>query len=74
MAVNGYEQKGSNGTLASSMWDVNVHFGVSECLRQTEIDNVYNVSMIVEANKHVAWFDISMNDILRVKVLQPLDL
>ena len=74
MAVNGCEQKGSNGATASSMWDVNVRFGVSECLRQTEIDNVYNVSMIIEADKHVAWFDISMNDISRVKVLQLSDL
>ena len=74
MAVNGCEQKGTNGTTASSMWDVNVHFGVSECLQQTEIDNVYNVSMIIEAHKHVAWFDILVNDVLRVKVLQPSDL
>ena len=71
MAVNGCEQKGSNGTTASSMWDVNVHFGVSECFRQTKIDNVHDAGMIAEAHKDIARFDISVNKVLRVKVLQP---
>ena len=45
-----------------------------ELPRQAEVDDVHNVTMLPDTHNNVAWFEITVDEVLRVDVTQATDL
>lgn len=66
---------GSAGqVLAIAVGDVLAGLGVAEALGKTEVDYVYVVLLLADADQEVVWFDISVEEVSAVDELDPLQL
>ncbi len=60
--------------LPVAVGNVLAGLGVAEALGQTEVDDVYVVLLLANANQEVVWLDVSVQEMARVHKLDPLEL
>jgi hypothetical protein len=65
---------GSNEAKIRVEWNVRVRIGIPIFFREPEIDEVYSVGMLSKTHNNVARFEIAMNEVARMYVLQATEL
>jgi uncharacterized protein YlxP (DUF503 family) len=65
---------GSNETKTLVEWNVQVCIGIPKFFRQPKIDEVYNVGALSDTHDDVARFEIAVNEVARMDVLQATEL
>jgi hypothetical protein len=70
MAVNGSERHRSGEAEVCPGGDVLIGTGISVLLQKTEIDEIYHSGMHPNAHENVGGFEITVNVVARVNVLQ----
>lgn len=73
MGVDGRVPSGTSQVLVLSVRDMEVRLGVSVLLGQTEIDDVDLVASLSNTHEEVVWFDVSVDEVSRVNVLDSGD-
>jgi hypothetical protein len=74
MSIDRSISGGTGQVLVLSVRDVEVGFGISVLLGQTEVDDVYLISTLSNAHQEVVGLDITMDERLRVNILDTRDL
>ena len=74
MTIDRCKDGGSNEAKTHFEWNVCVCIGIPIFFRESEIDEVYNVGMLSETHDDVARFEIAMNEVARMYVLQATEL
>jgi hypothetical protein len=65
---------GSNEAKTLVEWNVCVRIGIPKFFREPEIDEVYNIGVLSETHNDVARFEIAVNEVARMYVLQTMEL
>ena len=74
MTIDRCKGSGSNEAKTCVEWNVRVCIGVPIFFREPEIDEVYSVGVLSGTHNDVARFDIAMNEVARMYVLQATEL
>ena len=74
MSVDGGITSSTSQVLVLPVGDVQMGLGVTEFLCETKIDNVNLVTAFADAHQEIVGFDIAVNEITRVDVLDARDL
>lgn len=74
MSVDRGVTRGSSQVLVLPVRNVQVRLGVAVLLGQTEVDNVDLVAALSDAHQEVVGFDVSVNKVARVSILDSRDL
>lgn len=71
MRINAHVASGSRQALVFAVRNVFVRVGVDIFLRQTEVNNVHDVSALVclSTDKKVLWLHVAVYQVLRMDVL-----
>ena len=74
MTVDRCEGHGSNEAKTFFEWDVQVCIGILVFFRQPKIDDVYNMGAPSNTHNNIARFEITVNEVVRMDVLQATEL
>ncbi|KIK10856.1 hypothetical protein PISMIDRAFT_20019 [Pisolithus microcarpus 441] len=74
LTVDGGESIATEEATTFSKTVMEVHVGISVLLCNTEVYEIYNGGILTGADKDIAGFDILMNEVVQVYVLQSLEL
>ena len=74
MTIDRCEGGGSNEAKTLLEWNVPVCIGIPKFFRKPKIDEVYNVGMPSDTHNDIARFDIAVDEIARMDVLQATEL
>ena len=74
MCVYGGVAGGAGQVLVLAVGDVLVRASVAVLLRQAEVDDVDQVSLLAQSHQEVVWLHISVDEVLGVDVLNATDL
>jgi len=74
MGVNGGVASSARQVLILPVGDMEMGLGVAELLCEAEIDDIDLVTTLSDAHQEVVWFDVTMNKVTRMDVLDPRDL
>lgn len=64
----------SSQVLVLAVWDVQVGLGIAILLGKTEIDDVDLIATLSNTHEEVVGFDVTMDEVARVDVLDTGDL
>ena len=74
MTIDRCKGGASNEAKTCVEWNVRVCIGIPIFFREPEIDEVYNVGLLSETHNDVARFEIAVNKVARMYVLQAMEL
>ncbi len=74
MTIDRCKGSGSNEAKTLVEWNMRVCIGIPKFFREPEINEVYNVGMPSETHNDVARFEIAVNEVARMYVLQAMEL
>jgi hypothetical protein len=69
VTINGCEGSRSREANITVEWDVRACIGVPIFLRQSKINQIYQVRLIADAHYDVAWFEVAVNVVAGMNVL-----
>ena len=69
MCVDAGISSGARQVLVLAVRYVLVRLWITVLLRQTEVNNVYEVTLLAEPHQEVVWLNITVDEVLRVYVL-----
>lgn len=74
MSINGGIASSASQVLILAIGNMLMCTGIPVLLGQAEINNVDQIAFLAKTHQKVVWFDVSVNEILRVDVLNATDL
>ena len=74
MTINGCEGSSSSKSTTAAVWNVHACVWVPKLLRESKIDDVHQVCMLVGAHDDVAGLKVTVDEVARMDVLEATEL
>jgi hypothetical protein len=74
VTINGCEISGSYKAKTIVVWNMYACLGIPELLRQPKINEVHHVGLLADAHNDVGRFEITVNEVARMDILQATEL